>query len=134
MLPTLKKRRDFLRAARTGVKSVTPGLVLQVRPNAEADAMADGIRVGFTVSRKVGNAVARNRARRRLRAVAERVLGPGARRGMDYVLIGRRATIARPFEALVEDLKTALERADAALAGGGSARGRPGGGDRTRRD
>ena len=124
MLPTLKKRRDFLRAARGGVKSVTDGLILQVRPNAEAESAAGGIRVGFTVSRKVGNAVARNRARRRLRAAAERVLRKGAQRGRDYVLIGRRVTVSRPFAALVEDLERALERANAALSDGRAPRRR----------
>lgn len=118
MLPTLKKRREFLRAARNGAKSVTPGLILQVRPSVEAESAAQGVRVGFTVSRKVGNAVTRNRARRRLRAAAEQVLGEHARRGMDYVLIGRRETVSRPFAALVEDLEKALRRTDAALSGG----------------
>lgn len=118
MLPTLKKRRDFLRAAAGGAKSAMPGLVLQVRPNGEAEAAPGGIRVGYTVSRKVGNAVTRNRARRRLRAVAERVLGRDARPGRDYVLIGRSQTATRPFAALVEDLERALERADATLARG----------------
>lgn len=118
MLPTLKKRRDFLRAARNGVKSVTPGVILQVRPSAEAVTAADGIRVGFTVSRKVGNAVTRNRARRRLRAAAERVLNERAQRGRDYVLIGRRETVSRPFAALVGDLEKALARAGAALSEG----------------
>ena len=122
MLPTLKKRRDFLRAARSGAKSVTPGLILQVRPSAEAESADRGVRVGFTVSRKVGNAVRRNRARRRLRAAAERVLGAGARRGRDYVLIGRRETVSRPFAALVGDLETALRRADSALSGAGASR------------
>ena len=116
MLPTLKNRRDFLRAARSGVKSVTEGVILQVRPNAEAEAGAGGIRVGFTVSRKVGNAVARNRARRRLRAAAERVLGERAERGRDYVLIGRRQTVTRPFADLLGDLEKALLRTDAALS------------------
>ncbi len=116
MLPTLKKRRDFLRAARSGVKSVTDGVILQARPNADAEASADGIRVGFTVSRKVGNAVARNRARRRLRAAAERVLAENAERGRDYVLIGRRQTVSRPFADLVRDLEKALHRTDAALS------------------
>jgi len=118
VLPTLKKRRDFLRAARSGVKSVTPGVILQVRPSADAESAAGGVRVGFTVSRKVGNAVARNRARRRLRAAAERVLGKAARRGRDYVLIGRRETVSRPFAALVGDLEKALQRANASLSGG----------------
>lgn len=116
MLPTLKKRRDFLRAARNGVKSVTDGVILQVRPNADSEAGADGIRVGFTVSRKVGNAVARNRARRRLRAAAERVLAENAEQGRDYVLIGRRQTVSRPFADLVGDLEKALHRTDAALS------------------
>ena len=121
MLPTLKKRRDFLRAARSGVKSVTEGVILQVRPNAEAET--GGVRVGFTVSRKVGNAVARNRARRRLRAAAERVLGERAERGRDYVLIGRRRTVTRPFADLLGDLEKALLRTDAALSDAkGSAR------------
>ncbi|MDE0335995.1 MAG: ribonuclease P protein component [Defluviicoccus sp.] len=124
MLPTLKKRRDFLRAARNGVKSVTPGLILQVRPNAEAGSDARGGRVGFTVSRKVGNAVARNRARRRLRAAVERVLGERARPGRDYVVIGRRATVTRPFAALVTDLETALRRTEESLSGGGASRRR----------
>ena len=123
MLPTLKKRRDFLRAARSGVKSVTEGVILQVRPNTEAETGAGGIRVGFTVSRKVGNAVARNRARRRLRAAAERVLGERAERGRDYVLIGRRRTVTRPFADLLGDLEKALLRTDAALSDAkGSAR------------
>ena len=122
MLPTLKKRRDFLRAARSGVKSVTEGVILQVRPNAEAETGAGGVRVGFTVSRKVGNAVARNRARRRLRAAAERVLGERAERGRDYVLIGRRETVSRPFAALVGDLEKALARTGAALSDSGAPR------------
>ena len=124
MLPTLKKRSDFVRATRDGVKAVTDGLILQVRPSAEAGLSVEGLRVGFTVSRKVGNAVSRNRARRRLRAAAEQVLGTGARRGRDYVLVGRRRTVTRPFAALVEDLERALRRADAALSSGRAPRRR----------
>lgn len=116
MLERLRKRRDFLCAASSGNKWVAPGLILQVRPNDRGDGSADGamqtgsIRVGFTVSRKVGGAVARNRARRRLRAVAELVLPKQARPGRDYVLIGRSATLTRPFPALVRDLETGLRR------------------------
>ena len=68
------------------------------------------IRVGFTASRKVGNAVARNRARRRLREAARRVLPVVAAPGRDYVLIGRRTTLERPFPLLLADLETALCR------------------------
>ena len=68
------------------------------------------MRVGFTVSRKVGNATRRNRARRRLRAAAGEVLPEHGRPGYDYVLIGRSGTLDRPYDALVADLRTALHK------------------------
>ncbi len=68
------------------------------------------MRVGFTVTKKVGNATVRNRARRRLRAAADRLLPDHGRPGNDIVLIGRRTTLDRPFTALVDDLETALRR------------------------
>jgi ribonuclease P protein component len=67
-------------------------------------------RIGFTASRKVGIAVARNRARRRLRAAAGEVIPRHAAPGHDYVMIARAGTLTRPYQALVEDLKTALRR------------------------
>ena len=110
MLDRLKKRRDFLRVASGGRKWVTPGLILQTSRAPEPET--EDVRVGFTVSRRVGGAVARNRARRRLRAVAELVLAPRAKPGRDYVLIGRAATVTRPYAALIGDLETALRRLD----------------------
>ena len=84
-----------------------PGFVLQ----AHARGDDDGPRAGFTCSKKVGNAVARNRAKRRLREIARLDLPRLGRPGWDYVLIGRRdATAARPFEALRDDLARALAR------------------------
>ncbi len=88
----------------------------------------DDMRVGFTVSKKVGNAVIRNRARRRLRAVADELLARHGADGRDYVLIGRAATPTRSFDALRADLLAALERtgslraeaATPATAGGAS--------------
>ncbi len=68
------------------------------------------LRVGITVSRKVGNAVARNRARRRLRAVARETLPGQAMPGHDYVLIGRKGTLSRPYDALRGDLEGALAK------------------------
>ncbi|MCU0839316.1 MAG: ribonuclease P protein component [Rhodospirillales bacterium] len=118
-LDHLKKRSDFLRVARKGLSRATPGLVLQVcghddtaesRPVGHERRGQPGsrVRVGVTVTRKVGNAVTRNRVRRRLRAVARAVLSTGAPAGFDYVLIGRPATVDRPFLALIADLEAAL--------------------------
>ncbi|SFT99939.1 ribonuclease P protein component [Sedimentitalea nanhaiensis] len=107
-LTTLIKRADFLRAARAR-RQGTGGMMLQGRKRAAGEAA--GIRVGFTCSKKVGNAVARNRAKRRLRAAARLVLPDHALDGWDYVLIGRaEATASRPFEALLGDLRYALRK------------------------
>ena len=108
----LKQRREFLRVAGAGHKWVAPGLILQARTHMPGKDR-NGFRLGFTVSRKVGGAVDRNRARRRLRAAAERVMPRHARHGNDFVLIGRRATLKRRFQALVGDLQTALRKLDA---------------------
>ncbi len=80
--------------------------------------------MGFTVSRKVGNAVQRNRARRRLRAAVEDVMPDLAREGHDFVVIGRAGTLTRPFPALVGDLKKALKELDACRTPNGGARRR----------
>lgn len=77
----------------------------------------EGIRLGITASRRIGNAVARNRVRRRLREAARMVLPTNAARGRDYVLIGRAATLDRPFAMLLSDLRSALLRLDAYRAG-----------------
>ncbi|WP_134725457.1 ribonuclease P protein component [Paracoccus luteus] len=113
-LTTLQKRADFLRAA-SARRQGTAGFLLQARPRGPADAAApDALRVGFTCSKKLGNAVARNRAKRRLRALARAVLPAGGRPGWDYVLVGRPdATASRDFAALREDLAQALLRVHA---------------------
>jgi ribonuclease P protein component len=106
-LSTLTSRPDFLRAARAR-RVGTPAFLLQARQRSETET-ATGIRVGFTCSKKVGNAVARNRAKRRLREIARTVLPREGRPGWDYVLIGRKdATATRDFEALKADLTRAL--------------------------
>ena len=87
----------------------TPGIHLQGRKRAEGEAT--GIRVGFTCSKKVGNAVARNRAKRRLREVARIVLPEMGRDGWDYVLVGRKdLTDSLPFDRLVEDMRRAIKK------------------------
>ncbi|MCK5165860.1 MAG: ribonuclease P protein component [Rhodospirillaceae bacterium] len=117
-LMRIKHRPEFLRVASSGKKWAAPGLVLQIRQNKKINSsVADGIlRIGFTVSRKVGNAVARNRAKRRLRALTNEIMPVFAKPGFDYVLIGRHSTIKRPFEMLKQDLKNALSKTGTAMA------------------
>lgn len=106
-LRTLKKRADFLKASRAR-RQAAPGLLLQARRR-QPDEGGQGIRLGFTCSRKVGNAVARNRAKRRLRAAARAVLAGAGRPGWDYVLVGRAGvTASRPWPDLLADLTRAL--------------------------
>tara|TARA_R110002072_G_scaffold36430_9_gene107364 strand:- start:5195 stop:5629 length:435 start_codon:yes stop_codon:yes gene_type:complete len=109
-MDTLTKRADFQRASRA-LHVATAGFILQMRPRKpdEVSDQPDGIRVGFTCSKKVGNAVARNRAKRRLREVARLILPQYGQPGMDYVLIGRRgATEDLPFTQLQTDMHKAL--------------------------
>ena len=108
-LTRLKRRSDFLRTAAARKKAALPGLVLQVAHQAEAAAP----RIGFTASRKVGNSVMRNRARRRLREAAASLMPLHAKPGRDYVLIARMETAARPWTLLLGDLEAALRRVQA---------------------
>jgi len=107
-LSRLKARADFLRAARA-VRRSGPTLTLELCPT-PADLARDGTaRVGFTATKKLGNAVIRNRAKRRLRAAAAEVLPLYGLARHDYVLVARAGTLTRPFAGLLDDLAAALE-------------------------
>ncbi len=110
---SLPRRADFLRVAAARRRCVTPGLILQAAPRPEAERAGNALRVGYTASRKVGNAVTRNRCKRRLREAVRQVMPLHARSGLDYVLIARDATATRPFDQLLDDLRLALRRVDA---------------------
>jgi ribonuclease P protein component len=106
-LTVLTKRSEFLAVAR-GKRQGGGSMMVQARRRDDGDPT---IRVGFTCSKKVGNAVARNRAKRRLREVARLVLLKQGKPGWDYVLIGRATqTAARPFDLLQSDLSDALRK------------------------
>lgn len=109
-LVRLKTRADFVRVAAGRRRTAKPGLVLQAAPNPLGGDGSEAVRVGFTASRKVGNAVLRNRAKRRLRAAAAEILVRDGRPGTDYVLIARAETGERPYAELVRDLETALRQ------------------------
>jgi len=102
----LKRRRDFLRVAGKGRKAPVHGLVLQALARDDAGPA----RIGFTVTKKVGNAVIRNRTKRRLREAARLLLATAPVRGVDLVLIGRDTTRSRPFVLLIDDLRRALAK------------------------
>lgn len=103
----LKRRAEFLRVAAKGRKAPVHGLVLQALAR-DDDAPA---RIGFTVTKKVGNAVARNRTRRRLKEAARLLLRAEPIAGADVVIIGRDATRKRDFVELMDDLRRALRKA-----------------------
>ncbi|HEY5208016.1 MAG TPA: ribonuclease P protein component [Stellaceae bacterium] len=107
-LARLKRRAEFLRVAGTRKKWVAQGLILQAAPRSAEDDSPP--RIGFTASRKVGIAVVRNRARRRLKAAVAASMPVHAVPGHDYVLIARAGTVRRPFADLIGDIETGLKR------------------------
>jgi ribonuclease P protein component len=105
-LATIRKRADFV-AANAGKRATTPGFVLLVRDRKDADP---AMRIGFTVTKKIGGAVIRNRMKRRLRALARDVVPAKGLAGADHVMIGRAGGIERDFALLRSDLESALDR------------------------
>lgn len=113
ILQTLKARAEFL-AVRGGRRSSTPAFLIEMRERPPGDgAGVAGARFGFTITKKIGNAVTRNRIRRRLKAAFAAGAGQHARSSCDYVIVARHAALDRPFTLLLED----VARAFAALHG-----------------
>ena len=107
----LKKRPEFLAVAATSLRYATPGVVVQARPAPESATPVSPARFGFTATRKLGGAVQRNRARRRLKAAAAMLAPERAKPGVDYVFVARAGTIDRPWQDLLRDVGQAMERA-----------------------
>jgi ribonuclease P protein component len=105
-LATIRKRADFL-AANGGKRASTPGFILLVRDRKDASA---AMRVGFTVTRKIGGAVVRNRMKRRFRALAREIIPQQGFAGADHVMIGRSGGVEREFGALRTELEDALNK------------------------
>lgn len=114
----MTRRTDYL-AANRGQRQTTPGFILLVRDRRDGDS---AVRLGITVSKKVGGAVVRNRMKRRFRILGRELLAIHALAGADHVLIGRREGIERDFDALRAELREALFRAARKAAKG---RGNP---------
>jgi ribonuclease P protein component len=105
-LDTIRKRADFL-AANAGKRASTPGFVLLVRDRKDSDA---AMRVGFTVTKKIGGAVVRNRMKRRFRALAREIVRANGIPGADHVMIGRAKGVEREFSLLRSELAGALDQ------------------------
>jgi len=103
----LKKRSEFL-YVRDGFYAAKGGIVVQMRKNTAPMRSGPEIRMGFTATKKIGNAVVRNRAKRRLRAVARTLLPELGLPGYDYVLIARNTTPVRKWTELLDDTRKAL--------------------------
>jgi ribonuclease P protein component len=119
----LQRRPEFLAVAASRRRWVAPGLILQAARRPEDSTLPLLPRIGFTASRKVGIAVIRNRARRRLKAAAEQVLPRHGDARCDYVAVARTETATRPFAELVADMTTAVQRLNARLKGGAPTEG-----------
>lgn len=112
----LRNRPDFLKAAQAR-RAGTTGFLLQARRRQPDEPAEAPVRIGYTCSKKIGNAVTRNRAKRRLRALVRAVMPGLAKPGWDYVLVGRpQETVSRNFKGLQADLANAMARVHAPKA------------------
>ncbi|QNN68607.1 ribonuclease P protein component [Sphingomonas lutea] len=102
----MRKRADFL-AANGGKRAATPGFVLLIRDRRDSDPSK---RVGFTVTKKIGGAVVRNRMKRRFRALAQEIVPTAGLAGADHVMIGRAGGVERDFALLRAELEVALQK------------------------
>lgn len=118
---TIKKRSDFLRL-RGGARCATPAFVLETKPRLPSQSEIQGPRFGYTVTKKIGGAVERNRIRRRLKAAVGLIASRSLKANHDYVLVARGHALSCPFDEIKKDLERALQRVHHPSAGGGRGR------------
>ena len=106
-LATLKKRPEFL-AVRGGARASVASFLMEARPRSGSRNPAKGPRFGFTVTKKLGGAVIRNRIRRRLKSAVSEVAAEAARDGFDYVIVARAAALGRAYQDLLGDVRRAF--------------------------
>lgn len=104
---TLKKRPEFL-AIRGGARASVPSFLMEARPRGMPADVSQPPRFGFTVTKKLGPAVTRNRIRRRLKSAVSQMTGEGAKPGFDYVVVARATALNRPYVDLLEDVRRAF--------------------------
>lgn len=110
-ITVLRKRADFVLAAASGFKCVKPFIIIQVRKRTDKDiVLPSEIRVGFTATKMLGNAIVRNRTKRRMRAAAAKLLPELGLPGHDYVFVGRSPTRKCDFDVLLADMRSCLKR------------------------
>ena len=117
-VPTLKTRPEFL-AVRGGLRASVPSFLLEGRERRAQSCGTPSARFGFTVTKKLGNAVTRNRIRRRLKAAIAQVARPHANPNFDYVIVARAAAFDRPFQSILADVERALVTAHRKLPASG---------------
>ena len=111
LISKIKKRADFLKASKADFKYIAPSVIVQAREHTNGEIKMIGSlasRVGFTVSKKVGNSVIRNLIKRRLRAAARSLMPKYSMPNHDIVIIGRKKTIEKTFTEILTDIKKAL--------------------------
>ena len=122
-LRPLRKRRDFV-AMRKGYYRHSPSFILQMRQRDEEQKVIKGPRIGYTVTKKTGNAVIRSRIKRRLRALIHTAMAAKKLQDCDYVLIGKRAALNTDFRTMVAELDSSLERLHQKSLGSGTRNGK----------
>ena len=105
LLKTIKKRIDFLKVSKKGKKIFTKGFILQKYKRNIDDKIENNVaRIGYTITKKIGNAVIRNKIKRRFRAIIKEILNNYLKKNYDYIIIANKKSISMDYKELKQDL------------------------------